>query len=127
MPRYGAGVLCYGRGMAVLFRLSLILIFLASGIALGAARGQLRVAGAVVLCAGEAVQVQLVDVRGQPVKRTHICPDMALSLMAAVAPPAPDMAVRQGGARGLDPVPAAMPASGWQGMDARARGPPVPV
>lgn len=113
--------------MAVLFRLSLVLILVASGISLGAARGQLRVAGAVVLCTGSAVQVQLIDERGQPVNRTHVCPDMALSLMAAVAQPAAEAGLRQGGVRHLDPAPAPVLAPGRHLAGTRARGPPLPV
>lgn len=113
--------------MPVLLRLSLVLILVASGISLGAARGQLRAAGAVVLCAGSAVQVQMVDARGEPVARTHICPDMALSLMAAVGQPPPDVAMRQGGVWRLDSVPAPVRVAGRAVADARARGPPAVV
>ena len=113
--------------MPVLLRLSLVLILVASGISLGAARGQLRAAGAVVLCAGGAMQVQLVDARGKPVARTHICPDMALSLMAAVGQPPPDAALRQGGVWHLDPVPAPRLTAWLAVADARARGPPARV
>lgn len=113
--------------MSVLLRLSLVLILVASGISLGAARGQLRAAGAVVLCAGGAVQVQLVDVRGKPVARTHICPDMALSLMAAVGQPPQDTAMRQGGVWRLDPMPVLVLAGARAIVDARARGPPALV
>lgn len=110
--------------MRALFRLSLVLILVFSGMALGSARGQMRVAGSVVLCAGAAVTVQMVDINGRPVPVTHICPELALSLMAAVATP-PVMALRGDGAgmvldRAGDPVGqpwriAAMP---------KARGPP---
>lgn len=113
--------------MVALFRLSLVLVLLASGISLGAARGQVRAAGQVVLCAGEAVQVQLVDARGQPVTRTHICPDMALSLMAAVAQPLPDTGARRGGVWLLDPAPVTVSAFAVPVAGARARGPPFPV
>lgn len=114
--------------MAVLFRLSLVLMLVASGIALGAARGQLRVAGAVVLCTGSStVQVQLIDAGGNPVSRTHICPDMALSLMAAVAQPVPDAGIRAGGVRGVAPVPVPVLSAGRHLSEARARGPPPAV
>lgn len=110
--------------MSVLLRLSLVLLLFASGISLGAARGQARVAGLVVLCAGGAVVAQPVDERGQPVGRLHVCPDMALSLMAAVGQPAPDVELRSGEAWRLDPVPEPVPVPGRTVADARARGPP---
>ena len=110
--------------MSVLLRLSLVLLLVVSGITLGAARGQARVAGAVVLCAGTTVQVQLVDAQGVPVPRTHICPDMALSLMAAVGQGAPGVVPRQDGGWSLDPVAVQGLAPGRVVVDARARGPP---
>lgn len=110
--------------MSWLIRLSLVLILVLSGAGLGAARGQLRIAGTVVLCAGEAVTVLTVDVNGRPVQRTHLCPDMALSLLAAVANP-PPLPLPQAGIwlrLAAMPVPVAQP---WRMAQApRARGPP---
>lgn len=68
--------------------LALILVLAFTGLSLGAARGQTQAAGQVVLCAGGAVTVQLVDQDGQPVERAQICPDMALSLLSAPDSPA---------------------------------------
>lgn len=111
--------------MPVLIRLSLVLVLLLSAASLGAARGQMRAAGTVVLCAGAAVSVQAVDINGRPVPVTHICPDMALSLMAAVAGP-PVLPVRAEAAGAvLDPAADAVARSGRSAVAHRARGPPV--
>ncbi|HRO16411.1 MAG TPA: hypothetical protein PLL33_15505 [Paracoccus sp. (in: a-proteobacteria)] len=67
--------------------LALILVLAFTGLSLGAARGQTQIAGQVVLCAGGAITVQLVDRDGQPVERVQICPDMALSLLSALDSP----------------------------------------
>lgn len=67
--------------------LALILCLALTGIGLGAARGTVMLDGRVVLCSGTGIVV--VDHPGAP-QRPHLCPDMALSLLAAtaVAPPA---------------------------------------
>lgn len=72
------------RRSAVAFSLSLLL--LVTAIAFGAARGQTRVAGQVVLCIGGAAVTIEVDEDGQPVGAVHVCPDCALSSLAAVVP-----------------------------------------
>lgn len=64
---------------------TLILILVLTSLALGSARGQARMAGQIVICAGSTTITIAVDDQGQPVSRTHFCPDMALSLLAAVA------------------------------------------
>lgn len=105
-------------------RLFLILALALTGQTLASARGQAQAAGEIVICAGTAVTTITVDRNGQPVKTTHICPDMALSLLAFVpspdAEPARDEAARllhftQGARDGLSrAVPQAV-----------ARGPPL--
>ena len=104
----------------------LIVTLVLTGLALGAARGQARIAGQVVICAGNAVTIMTVDKNGNPVEVPHFCPDMALSLLAAVAVtaqmPAPDqvaLAVTQ------HPVLALQ--SSRDAPTARARAPPFPV
>lgn len=102
----------------------LIVVLLLTGLALGAARGQARIAGQVVICSGNAVTVLTVDRDGNPVERPHFCPDMALSLLAALtagAPPTPVpqmvrpvYVARRGVSLFSRPVPAR-----------QARGPPV--
>ncbi|WP_134724490.1 hypothetical protein [Paracoccus luteus] len=106
--------------------LSLILLLVVTGLSLGAARGQARVAGQIVLCAGGAAVVQSVDSDGQPVGRTMVCPDMALSLLEAVASPAAQPVPPQGGHR----VGALAPRVALDGRGPRprqGRGPPAQV
>lgn len=71
------------------FAALLCLILIVTSVAFGAARGQARVAGQIVLCIGGAAQVVAVDGSGQPVLRVHLCPDCALSGLAAVAVASP--------------------------------------
>jgi len=109
-----------------LLALSLALILAATSLTMAVARGQARVAGEIVICSGLGVTVITVDAQGNPTGPAHICPDMALALLAA--PPAaaltltpPDTARR---APGL-PEPAT--ARGADAPRPAARGPPLPV
>lgn len=62
----------------------LILIVALTSIGLGSARGTVQIGGEVVLCTGHGVVVtRLPADPGQT--RAHLCPDMALSLLAATA------------------------------------------
>lgn len=81
--------------MTAAFRLFLIAVLLLTAQGLAAARGQSRIAGEMVLCAGGELIRVLVDEQGQPVERVVICPDMALGLMSAIAVVTPDPAPRQ--------------------------------
>lgn len=111
--------------MRVLFRLALICVLVLSGVALGSARGQMRVAGTVVLCAGSAVTELAVDINGKPVAFTHVCPDMALSLMAAIGGPA-ILPARDDGAGATLAADTVAAGQVWRiAAPPRARGPPV--
>lgn len=69
--------------MKAIARLALILCLMLTSIGLGAARGIVQIDGRIVLCTGEAIVVtQAAD--GRPAGPAHLCPDMALSLLAAV-------------------------------------------
>ena len=101
----------------------LIVTLLLTGLALGAARGQARIAGAVVICAGNAVTVMTVDENGNPVEAPHFCPDMALSLLAAVAVPnAAPLRVATASEAMFQPPPAL--GASRDAPTARARAPP---
>jgi hypothetical protein len=103
----------------------LSLLIALTGLMLGAARGQAMTGGTVILCAGAAVRVAADPASGSA--GVHICPDMALSLLAGVAAMPPDTA-RPAGA--LRPIAVAAPSplpQGRPGHDVRARGPPLPV
>ena len=101
----------------------LILIVALTSIGLGSARGTMRIGGEVVLCTGHGVVVTRLP--ADPDRATaHLCPDMALSLMAATA--APDAALP---ARAT--LPQALPPAALGSVTAaatrqvRVRGPPV--
>lgn len=65
-----------------------VLIGLTS-LTLGHARGQARMGETVVLCTGSGAVVVTLDAEGNPTGPAHICPDMALALMAGVAAASP--------------------------------------
>ena len=106
--------------------LALALLMGVTSLGLGAARGQARIAGEIVICTGMGITVVTLDENGNPVGTPHICPDMALALLAAppfaplvLLPPA-------GSARAADlPEPAA--AQGRAAPRPAARGPPAPA
>ncbi|WP_172331616.1 hypothetical protein [Mangrovicoccus sp. HB161399] len=66
----------------------LVLLMAVSGISFGAARGQARIAGQMVICTGGAAVTVSVDAGGNPVREVHLCPDSILGALAAVIPPA---------------------------------------
>lgn len=69
-----------GRAMRRLVHHALILCLVLTGIGLGAARGTVLRAERVVLCTGHGV---VVVERPDGQRQAHLCPDMALSLLAA--------------------------------------------
>ncbi len=72
--------------------LSLMLAF--TGVGLAAARGQAMSGGTVVLCSGAAGAVTVtLDAHGKPTGPAHICPDMALGLIAALVTPDPALII----------------------------------
>lgn len=98
----------------------LILVVMLTGIGLGAARGVVRQGDRIVLCTGHGV---VVTQRPDGQDQAHLCPDMALSLMAALGGAAPVVPERIAGADGFDPVaPEAVPQDIGRGT--RVRDPP---
>ncbi|MDN5567364.1 MAG: hypothetical protein L0G27_01190 [Paracoccus sp. (in: a-proteobacteria)] len=73
-------------------RLVLILVLMLTSIGLGTARGTLRQGSEVVLCTGHGIVVTRLPGTNQ--RQAHFCPDMALSLLAAIAPPPVVLPVR---------------------------------
>lgn len=59
----------------------------------GAARGQAKVAGEIVICSGQGAVTLTVDADGNPTGPVHWCPDCVLTLLAAVAGPGASPAV----------------------------------
>lgn len=105
-----------------LIRLILILSLVLTGHALASARGQAQLGERLVLCTGHAVVV-VYGADGAPVESPYFCPDMALSLLAAVSPfdaavaPAPRLL-------SLIVDPAALPDLSVAPVAAQARDPP---
>lgn len=114
--------------MSSVLRLALILVLVLTGLTLAGARGQARIAGEMVLCAGEITMLVTVDAQGNPVKRVTICPDMAPSLMQAVAMTA-DFAAPERAAHGFKTAFLQLSPVGQPAVTAQARGPPflVPI
>lgn len=104
--------------------LALILLILATSLSLGAARGQMQVDGAVILCSGTTVSVQPAGPDGHPGRRALICPDMAPGLMAAIALPALSLPERLARPALVDHLATVLTVG--QGLRPRqGRGPPV--
>lgn len=111
---------------AARFAVSLLLALVlgASSVTMAVARGQTQAAGEVVICSGYGLTTITVDAAGNPAGTVHICPDMALALIAAHFD-APFVLTRpEGRASDLILVEARLPSSrSW--AKARARGPPA--
>jgi len=106
--------------------LILILAVMLTSIGVGAARGTVRSGDQIVLCTGHGtviIQRPDGDGTGDQGSRTHLCPDMALSLLAAIAPADVVLAGRVGAARHLSPVPDPRVVS-VRPLQVRARDPP---
>lgn len=102
--------------------LILILAVMLSSIGLGAARGTVRMGDQIVLCTGHGVVVvERPDGQGDTVR---LCPDMALTFMAAIGSADVILPQRFGVPRllSLDASPGAAP---WAQAWVRARDPPV--
>lgn len=67
--------------------LGLTLAILLTAQVVGMARGQAQVAGEMVICSGGAVVTVQTDANGNPIGPVHICPDCAMTLLAAHAAP----------------------------------------
>lgn len=66
--------------------LTLALLIAVTSQQMAMARGVMYdAAGQVVLCTGQGTQTVTVDHSGNPIEVVHICPDCALTLVAAVA------------------------------------------
>lgn len=102
----------------------LILLVALTSIGLGTARGTVRLGDEVVLCTGHGIVVTRLPA-GEGGPRAHLCPDMALTLLAGMAGPAaalpPPPPVPQ-----ADPPPQHHPAALGPLQLPQARGPPVP-
>lgn len=99
-------------------------VLAATSLTMAVARGQMRVAGEIILCTGDGPMTVAVNERGEPVGPVLICPDMALGLLAAVSAPMPQSSRPEGVTRMQAPADLARPASQAAPMP-RSRGPPI--
>ena len=104
----------------------LALLLAVTSVTLAVARGQTRIAGEIVICSGNGFTTVSVDDHGNPVEAVHICPDMALGLIAALdhAP----LVVERPAGRASDLIlvePRLLRSRSF--VVVRARGPPVAV
>lgn len=53
----------------------------------GAARGQAKAVGEIVICSGQGAVTLAIDADGNPAGPAHWCPDCVLTLLAAVSDP----------------------------------------
>lgn len=110
--------------MNIALRTILIVVLAFASQGLAGARGQSTVAGATAICLGDTVVTITVDKNGKPVQQSHICPDMALSLMSGLTV-APFLPERTTTSHTLNPVVISDRDAGRAAPVARARAPPV--
>lgn len=99
----------------------------AMGLAAAAARGQTMTGGRVlVLCSGSGLVQVVLGEDGSPTGESHLCPDLAASVLAAIQPVLPD--VSRPGTLAEAPVAISLSHRVFLPRAAsRARGPPVPA
>lgn len=61
--------------------LLLVLVVALTSVELGAARGQAKAAGEIILCTGDGPVAVVVDADGKPLNSPHVCPDCVLTLL----------------------------------------------
>lgn len=109
---------------------ALILIFAMTtmGLVAAAARGQTVLGGQVVmLCSGGGLVQVTLDETGAPTGDTHLCPDLAFGLLAALEVPPPDVARPMLNATDAPRMIAGIVRHGEAPVAAQARGPPVRI
>lgn len=102
------------------------LVLAMTSMTMAVARGQARVAGEVVICTGYGVTTISVDAEGNPTGPVHLCPDMVLAMMAAIAVAPALPTPPQGEGRRLQTVELES-AQAQAFVVPRARGPPAAV
>lgn len=110
--------------LAGLTALILALCLAATSLTMAVARGQTRVAGEIVICTGYGIATLSVDAEGRPTGPAHICPDMALGLIAALGAVAPLVIRPEGDVAELS-VAALKHRGSLARQPARARSPPA--
>jgi len=109
------------RLIAVVLAVSLTVM----GLAAAMARGQVLAGGqVVVLCSGGGLVQITLGADGAPTGDSHLCPDLAASLLAAYDLAVPEVARPDGLAEALEPAPARRLSHAPRAVS-RARGPPA--
>ncbi|THD76382.1 hypothetical protein E7681_00645 [Thalassobius vesicularis] len=106
--------------------ISLALMLALTGQSMAVARGIPSASGQIVLCTGTGPISVLVDEKGQPVGKPHICPDCALTLFAALGEEPPQIMRPLGRVTALR-IDVGRHDDAGQPVPARARGPPLVV
>lgn len=110
-----------------ILHLTLVLTVLLTAQVMGAARGQARVAGEMVICSGQGVVTLRVDADGNPVGPPMICPDCALTLLVQGAPEGGSLAPPVSVAPVIWPRPLAASVKPITPVHSQARAPPGTV
>ena len=73
------------RRLRIFLGLFLSVVLFGTSITMAVARGQVEVAGQIVVCSGYGLTTIYVDENGNKVPKVHICPDCVLALLAALS------------------------------------------
>ena len=109
-----------------LLSLSLSLVLLVTSQSAAVARGAPHAVDQILICSGTSVITVFVDADGQPTEATHLCPDCALHLLAALVPPITAVTQVIGLSTQLT-YPAQLLRDGANRVSASARAPPLNV
>ncbi len=113
------------RPFRTLITMILAVSLTAMGFAAAMARGQTTVGGqVVVLCAGGGLVQATLDAEGRPTGDSHLCPDLAVSLLAAYDLALPVVKRPESLGEALSPAPRSFLSFPPRTIT-RARGPPV--
>lgn len=108
--------------------ISVVAVVLAlTSISLAMAHGTTRIGGqVVVLCSGDGLVQMELDADGNPIGTAHLCPDIALAVMAHVALPAV-LPERPAGRTVAVVLPPRVEAPSRDAVETRVRDPPATV
>lgn len=114
------------RSLRPLFLALMATILAVTSLTMAVARGQVQIAGEIVICTGYGITTVTVDDEGNPTGPVHLCPDMVLGMMAALDTPPPVLTRPEGR---VERIEASAPARlrGSSVPQPRARDPPALV
>jgi len=100
------------------------LVIALTSVSAAIARGETMEGRHIVICSGGTLVSIILDADGKPVKRTQICPDYALTILASVMP-APIVALRPATSTTLVAPTSFLFPHSRQAPTPRARAPPL--